>query len=671
MVRSGLNWPSRPGGLLYGGDYNPEQWDAAVWREDVRLMREAGVNLVNLGIFAWSVLEPRRGVYEFDLMDQVMDLLAEGGICVDLATPTASPPPWLVDEHPDLLPVTADGHVLGLGARESFCPSSPHYRTAAASIAQELARRYAEHPALVMWHVHNEFGAHVGACYCSVSADAFRAWLQQTYETLGDLNTAWGTTFWGQAYSSWRQVMPPRRAPLPSNPAQKLDFMRFTSDEYIACYRNERDVLREITPDVPITTNFMATTCKHMDYRRWADEVDIVANDHYLVAEDPRSYVDLAMAADLTRSLAGGKPWLLMEHSTSAVNWQPRNIAKVGGELRRNSLGHIARGADGAMFFQWRASRFGAEKFHSAMVPHAGTSSRVWREVCRLGADLTALAELRGSTVEARVAIVWDWQSWWALELEYRPSVELSFTDRMRAFYEALWDAGITVDFVAPDAKVADYAAVILPSSYLLRERDAAQLRHYVERGGTLVVSYFSGIVDEFDRIHPGAHPGALRDVLGLTIEEFHPLRADEVIAVTDDGTAEVWSERVVVGDAQVRSRFVDGPDAGEPAVTRNQFGAGAAWYIATRLDSRSLARVLRESLDGAGVDAETELPPGVEVVCRRNAENSYRFLINHETDTEVTVPARGVDLLTGQRLDDKVVLPASGVAVVREDVGP
>jgi beta-galactosidase len=666
-----LGWPDIRGGLVYGGDYAPEQWDESVWHEDVELMRRAGVNLVNLGMFTWSLLEPVHGRYDFGVLDRVMDLLHEGGILADLATPTAAPPAWLVHRYPDMQPVTADGHHLGLGARESFCPSSPQYREAAASIASVLADRYGNHSALAMWHVGNEFGAHVGPCYCPVSADAFRCWLVTRYGSLQALNEAWGTTFWGQGYSEWDQVGPPRRAPMPSNPAQQLDFVRFSSEEYLACYRNERDVLRARTPMVPITTNFMATSCKHIDYWQWVDEVDIVANDHYLIADDPRNHVDLAMAADLTRSLARGKPWLLMEHSTGAVNWQPRNIAKLPGELRRNSLTHVARGSDGAMFFQWRASRFGAEKFHSAMVPHAGTASRTWQEVCELGADLHALSEIRGSTVKADVALVWDWPSWWALELEYRPSADLSFRDRMVAFYGALWDEGITVDFVPPGADLSPYAVVIAPSLYMISDGAAANVRRYVEAGGTLLVSFFSGIVDEHDRIHPGAHPGGLRDLLGITIEEFHPLRAGELVELTNGDHADVWSERIHSTGAQVQVRFVDGPDAGEPAITRNEYAAGRAWYVGTRLAAGALGSVVRDVLRDAAVQTDPDRPSDVETVRRSGPDASFLFVINHDLETEATVRASGVDLLTGQRSSEKVVVPPAGVAVIKEEAAP
>ena len=298
---------------------------------------------------------------------------------------------------------------------------------------------------------------------------------------------------------------------MPVNPAQQLDWKRFSADQHLECFRAERDLLRAATPDVPITTNFMATNCPNIDYWRWAGEVDVVSNDHYLTAEEPDNQIGLAMSADLTRSLAGGQPWILMEHSTSAVNWQPRNIAKRPGEMRRNSLAHVARGADGVLFFQWRASRSGAEKFHSAMLPHAGTLTRKWQEVAELGADIAALAPVQGSTVSADVAIVWDWESSWALELEYRPSVDVRFLEQMSSYYGALWRSGVTVDFVSPDADLSPYKLVVLPTLYLAAARTGESLARYVEAGGQLLVSFFSGIVDEHDAVHPGAYPGVLR----------------------------------------------------------------------------------------------------------------------------------------------------------------
>ncbi|WP_310738318.1 beta-galactosidase [Microbispora sp. H10949] len=669
-------YPVLPEGLAYGGDYNPEQWPEEVWREDVRLMREAGVNLVTVGVFNWGLIEPREGEFDFARLDRILDLLHSAGVYAGLATPTSSPPTWFRHRHPGSRLVDEEGRVLGGGSRHSFCPSSPDYAAASERVVAALAARYSGHPAVAMWHVHNEYGWANAHCYCPVSAEAFRAWLREKYGEVGALNAAWGTVFWGLTYGSFDEVEPPVTAPPGLLTGLRLDFMRFSVDAHIACFRRERETIRRFG-DLPVTTNFMIPNCKPMDYWRWAEEVDVVANDHYLVAARADSHIELALAADLTRSVAGGRPWMLMEHSTGAVNWQPRNVAKRPGEMRRNTLAHVARGSDSAMFFQWRASRHGAEKFHSAMVPHAGADSEVWRDVVALGADLRRLGGVRGARVRAEVALVWDWESYWAVEFEWRPSADLRFRDRVEAFYEALWREHVTADFVHPSADLSPYRLVVLPSSYLLGEGPAKNLHRYVEAGGHLLVSCFSGIVDENDTIHAGPYPGALREVLGLVVEEFHPLREHETVplrrAQEPEGqgpVGRIWSERVRLAGARAVHEFAGGPDAGHPAVTRHDLGGGTAWYVATALDpapgdgahEADLRGLVARVLDHAGVSRPRGVPDTLEVVRR----GDHLFLVNH-ADAEVTVGGvTGTGVLDGAAYSGSATVPAGGVVVVR-----
>jgi len=618
-------WPALAG-LAFGGDYNPEQWPESVWADDVRLMREAGVTLVTVGVFAWAQLEPTRGRFEFGWLDRVLDLLAAGGIAVDLATATASPPPWLSSAHPDSLPVTAEGVRLSWGSRQAYCPSSPAYRTAATTLARVLAERYGGHPAVVLWHVGNEYGCHVSSCYCDTSAAAFRDWLRDRYGTLDELNTAWGTAFWSQRYAAWEEVLPPRASPTWRNPGQQLDWWRFSSDALLALYTAERDVLAEVTPAVPVTTNWMLPRFKPLDYRAWAREVDVVANDHYLLGEDAAPQVDLAMAADLSRSLGGGRPWLLMESSTSAVNWQPRNLAKAPGELRRNALVQVARGADGVLFFQWRASRAGAEKYHSGLVPHAGTDSKVWREVVALGAELAGLAHVAGSRVTARVALLWDWEAWWGVELDSHPSTDVQYLPAHRQVYEALWRTGITVDFVHPEDDLTPYDVLLAPSLYLVTDAAADAVAARVRAGAALVLWFFSGIVDERDQVRLGGYPGAFRELLGVRSEEYFPLPEGGSVKLDPSGRGSVWSELLHLDGAEPLARYAEGPLAGVPAVTRAAAGKGTATYVATRLDDATLAALLADVLTSAGVEPAAPAPPGVEVVRR----GDRLFVVNH-----------------------------------------
>ena len=388
---------SKVPGMIYGGDYNPEQWPEEVWNEDVRLMREAGVNLVSLGIFSWAKLEPRPGEYDFGWLDRVVDLLYENGVMVNLATATASPPPWLARLHPESLPVTREGITLHPGARQHYCPRSAAYRERAAGLVRRVADRYKDHPALAMWHVNNEYSVHVQSCYCDTSTRAFRSWLQDRYGDLDRLNEAWGTAFWSQGYGEWGEILPSRAAPTFPNPTQQLDYHRFSSDALLECFTMERDVLREITPDVPVTSNFLGFP-KALDLWKWAAVMDVVSVDLYPDPADPESYAKAAMSHDLMRSLGAGKPFVLMEQTTVRVNWRERNVPKRPGEMRLWSLGTVARGADEIMFFQWRQSRAGAEKFHSAMVPHVDPAdSRSWQEVKGLGNDLARLDDLPGA----------------------------------------------------------------------------------------------------------------------------------------------------------------------------------------------------------------------------------------------------------------------------------
>ncbi|WP_309134482.1 beta-galactosidase [Cellulomonas sp.] len=658
-------WPLLDG-IAYGGDYNPEQWSRDVWDEDVALMRKAGVNLVSVGIFSWAMLEPREGEFDFSWLDELLDLLHANGVAVDLGTPTAAPPAWFYATYPDARVVTADGTVLGFGSRGMVSHSAPEYRTAIARVAGELARRYAEHPAVVLWHVHNEYGAPVSDDFSPRAVAAWREWLRERYGSLDALNAAWGTAFWGQVVREWDHVVAPAATASIANPSTKLDWARFTDEQLRACFRIERDAIRAHATQ-PVTTNFMAHQNYNTDLWRWAQEVDVVSDDHYLWSPDPDAHVGLALSADLTRSVAGGRPWMLMEHSTSAVNWQGRNIAKRPGEMHRNAFTHLGRGADAIMFFQWRASRSGAEKFHSAMLPHAGASSRVFREVVDLGARLAAVEELRGTQVRADVAVLYDWESLWAQDLEWRPSDALGFRERVRAYYERLWRDGVTVDLAHPEHDLSRYRLVVAPASYLLTQAAAANLTAYVEAGGTLLVSCFSGVVDEHDAVHVGGFGAPLRTALGVAVEEFLPMREGETCTVDLDGTevtADVWTEDVVLHGAEVRGTYRGGPADGMPAVTRHRHGQGTGWYVSTALGVEALAPVLRGVYADAGVVPPGH-PEGLEVVTRQGGTADFHVVVNHRADP-AELAASGTELLSGAPVDGTFRVGPGDVAVIR-----
>lgn len=636
-------------------------------------MQEARVNLVSLAIFSWSRIQPSQDRWNFEWLDRVMDLLHGGGIQVNLATATASPPPWLSHAHPEMLPVMADGVKLWPGARQHYCPSSPLYRDASRRLVEAMAQRYAKHPAIAMWHVGNEYGCHVPACWCDVSAHAFREWLKQRYPSIDELNRAWGTDFWSQRYSQWEEILPPRRTPTWPNPSQQLDFMRFSSDELLGCYEIEREVLKHVTPDTPVTTNFMSFF-KPLDYWKWAEREDLVSNDSYPDPSDPLSGMRAAMAADLMRSLGHGRPWILMEQTSSRVNWREVNVTKAPGQMRLWSYQAMARGADGVMFFQWRQSRAGAEKFHSAMVPHgAPESSPVWHDVKRLGTELRKLDAVVGSRVQAEVAIVFDWESWWALELPSKPSIRVRQIEQLEAFYRPLFEANVTVDFARPTDDLSVYRIVLAPTLYLVTDEAAANLMGFVERGGTLVMGFFSGIVDAAEHIRVGGYPEPFKEMLGLQVIDFRPLSVGQDIALQFvDGTlarGEIWSEIIELSGAEIVATFSDSELAGRAAITSRPFGSGMAYYLGTRPDLSAMARVLQTACLHAGVRPGAGTPAGLEVVRRVAGKKPLLFLLNHrDVAVDVPITTAGENLLDGTQVHAGLMrIEPRGVAVIRE----
>jgi beta-galactosidase len=661
-------WLRRTGAarLEFGADYNPEQWPRAVWDDDVRAMRAAGVTIVSLAVFSWALIEPAEGRYDFGWLDDSLDLLHANGIAVDLGTATASPPPWLTTKHPEILPVDRLGATVWPGGRQHWRPTSPVFREHAARLVRAMARRYGGHPALVAWHVSNELGCHNVYDYSDDAARAFRTWLQTRYGSLDALNEAWGTAFWSQRYGDWDQILPPRLAATHPNPGRQLDFKRFCSDALKDYLRAERDILRELTPDLPVTTNFMVMgETNGMDYADWAAEVDFVANDHY-AQSGPGSRDELSFSANLTGNVAGGRPWYLMEHSSSAVNWQPVNVAKRTGELARDSLTHVAHGADAVCFFQWRQSAAGAEKYHSAMVPHAGEDSAVFRSVVDLGATLRSLAPVAGAPrTPSRAAIVFDWTSWWASELDSHPSDRLRYRREALDWYSAFLDLGVRVDVVPVGAALDGYDVVVAPVLHVVPASLAERLTAYVAGGGHLVTTYFSGIVDENDHVWLGGYPGPLRDLLGIRIEEFAPLLDDQRVELDNGTTGTLWTDRIdVTGpDVDVLAWYKTGDQAGRAAVTRRAVGEGSAAYVSTRLGPTGLVPVLADLLDRAAVTSElpAELRGGVELAVR----GDHWFLINRtDTPTDISAVA-GTPLAGGSS-----TLAPRGVAVLRRPAG-
>ncbi|RGJ84281.1 beta-galactosidase [Bifidobacterium pseudocatenulatum] len=659
--RRAYRWPQPLAGqqerIWYGGDYNPDQWPEEVWDDDVRLMKKAGVNLVSVGIFSWAKIETSEGVYDFDWLDRIIDKLGEAGIAVDLASATASPPMWLTQAHPEVLWKDYRGDVCQPGARQHWRPTSPVFREYALKLCRAMAEHYKGNPYVVAWHVSNEYGCHNRFDYSEDAEHAFQQWCEERYGTIDAVNDAWGTAFWAQRMNDFSEIVPPRFIGDGNfmNPGKLLDFKRFSSDALKAFYIAERDTLAEITPDLPLTTNFMVSASGSvLDYDDWGDEVDFVSNDHYFIPGE--AHLDeLAFSASLVDGIARKDPWFLMEHSTSAVNWREINYRKEPGQLVRDSLAHVAMGADAVCYFQWRQSKAGAEKFHSAMVPHAGEDSAVFRDVCELGADLNKLSDegiLGSRLAKSRVAVVFDYESEWATEHTATPTQHVHHVDEPLAWFRALADQGVTADVVPVRGAWDDYEMVVLPSVYLLSEETTRRVRDYVVGGGRLVVTYYTGISDEKDHVWLGGYPGSIRDVVGVRVEEFMPMGDDftgvpDRLELSNGAVAHDIADVIgsVDGTATVLETFKDDPWTGmdgAPAIVAHTFGEGRSVYVGARLGRDGIALSLPEILDSLGM-AEAGGNDGRVLHVEREGANGSRFVFSfNRTHETVRVPVEG-----------------------------
>ena len=686
--RRAYRWPQPLAGqqarIWYGGDYNPDQWPEEVWDDDVRLMKKAGVNLVSVGIFSWAKIETSEGVYDFDWLDRIIDKLGEAGIAVDLASATASPPMWLTQAHPEVLWKDYRGDVCQPGARQHWRPTSPVFREYALKLCRAMAEHYKGNPYVVAWHVSNEYGCHNRFDYSEDAERAFRKWCEERYGTIDAVNDAWGTAFWAQRMNDFTEIVPPRFIGDGNfmNPGKLLDFKRFSSDALKAFYVAERDALAEITPDLPLTTNFMVSAAGSvLDYDDWGREVDFVSNDHYFIPGE--AHLDeLAFSASLVDGIARKDPWFLMEHSTSAVNWRPVNYRKEPGQLVRDSLAHVAMGADAVCYFQWRQSKAGAEKFHSAMVPHTGEDSAVFRDVCELGADLNTLADnglLGTKLAKSKVAVVFDYESEWATEHTATPTQKVHHVDEPLQWFRALADHGVTADVVPVSSNWDEYEVVVLPSVYILSEETTRRVRDYVVNGGRLIVTYYTGLSDEKDHVWLGGYPGSIRDVVGVRVEEFMPMGDDfpgvpSRLGLSNGAVARDIADVIgsVDGSATVLETFRDDPWTGmdgAPAIVANTFGEGRSVYVGARLGRDGIAKSLPEIFESLGM-AETGENDSRVLRVEREGSDGSRFVFSfNRTHEAVQIPFEGKIVVSSfaEVNGENVSIKPNGVIVTKQ----
>lgn len=669
--------------ILYGGDYNPEQWPRDVWTEDMRLFKLAGIDIATVNVFSWARNQPDEETYRFEWLDDVMDMLHANGVRACLGTGSAAHPAWMARKYPDVLTVDSQGRKKKYGRRHNSCPNSPTFRLYAERMAGRLAERYKEHPALLLWHVNNEMG---WRCYCDNCERAFRVWLQERYGTLDALNSAWYTSFWGHTFYDWEEIVLPSQQSehfsafgheATAFPAMSIDYDRFNSDSFLACYTLERDAIKSVIPDAVVTTNFQSNgTYKPLDYFKWAKELDIVALDSYPTNDTPMSQI--AMRHDLMRGLKNGDPFLLMEQSPSQLNWKDVNPLKRPGVMRLWSYQAVARGAEAIMFFQLRRSAGAFEKFHGAVIDHAGHEhTRVFSECAELGRELRELGDkLLGARTVSKAAIVFDWDNWWAIEHSSGPTTRLKYVNQIQHYYDALYGLNVQVDMIGTDAKLDDYALVIAPVLYMVKPGFAEKLEAYTAGGGTFVTTFFSGIVQETDLVTLGGYPGELRKLLGIWVEELDPLfpgRTNSFVMKENAGLPEeayscgLLCERLHTEGAETVAVYGGDFYEGMPAVTRNRFGEGEAWYISSEPEAAFLTDYFKYLLNELSIMPIIQAPSGVEASVREKAGLRYTFLLNHN-DHPATVrigEKPSIELLSGMPFSGEVTLPPYGVFIL------
>ena len=670
----------RPNVMLHGADYNFEQWlnYPEVLARDFELMKSARCNVMSVGIFSWAMLEPAEGRYEFAWLDDLMDRLADNGLWATLATPSGAKPAWLSQAYPEIRLVDEHGRREPHRLRHNHCPTSPVYREKVRQINTRLADRFAGHPALFMWHVSNEYGN--TNCRCELCMQAFRAWLRARYGSLDALNEAWWTSFWSHRYTDWQQIAPVDD----SVHGLMLDWRRFVSDQVLDFYLAEIEPLRELTPKIPITTNFMLPDVG-LDYWAFAPHVDVIAWDSYpRWHSEPDEWHVAARVAffhDLHRSYKQ-QPFLLIESTPSVTNWQGISKPKRPGMHQLASVQAVAHGANGVQYFQWRQSRGGAEKFHGAVVSHAGhDKTRTFGEVTAVGEMLAQLQPVVESSNQAEVAIVYDLQNEWALDLAQLPrSEDKNYQERCLAHYRPFWQRGLTVDIInSTFSDLSRYKLLIVPMLYMVQEGVAERFRDFVQAGGTLVTTYLTGTVDESDLVFPGGAPGPLSDLLGIWVEETdtffdHQQQAIEFLEETLAGTNYAVMHYADILHLQgARALAVYGQDyyAGSPAVTVNQLGQGQAYYLAARADDSFLADFyswLSNGLALASTTGSRQLPSGVTVQARESEGGINVFLLNFESFPQ-SVYLGGMDykdVLSGEPVSGEIELGGYGFRVLQ-----
>lgn len=670
--------------LLHGGDYNPDQWldYPDILKDDLRLMKLANVNTMTVGIFAWSALEPTEGNYNFEWLDKIIDDVYNQGGRVILATPSGARPAWLSEKYPEVLRTNDRREKMLHGGRHNHCFSSPIYREKTQKMNYKLAERYGNHPALIMWHVSNEYS---GDCHCELCQENFRDWLKNKYKTIENVNKAWWGPFWSHTYTDWSQIESPSSIGENAVHGLNLDWKRFVTDQTIDFYENEAKPLRELTPNVPITTNFMADTddlipFQSLNYEKFSKHVDILSWDCYPAwHNDWETTKDLATKVgfinDLYRSLKQ-QPFLIMECTPSGVNWHNVNKAKRPGMHTLASMQLLAHGSDSVLYFQWRKSRGSSEKFHGAVVDHDNSEeNRVFKEVSQVGEILDKIKEIKGSMKQSKVAIIYDWENDWALkDAQGFGNESRRYPQTLQSHYKYFWDKNISVDVVTPQQDLSKYSLVVAPMMYMMTEESMDTFNTYVKSGGVLVGSYLSGLVNETDLTYLGRWPKTLQKTYGIDAKEIdtlYPKDRNSIKFGNESFEVVDYCTIIEAKGAEVLAKYEGDFYKNTPAITKNNLEKGKAYFIGARTNQEFLSKFYDEIVKDLDINEVEDFisEGGISIQIRENKDAKYYFVMNF-TEEEKNIEIKGsyLNLISGKMMERLNLMKPYDVYVLKKN---
>lgn len=670
--------------LLHGADYNPEQWldRPDILAKDIELMKQANCNVVSVGMFSWAMLEPIEGHYEFEWLKNVIDKLYENGIYTILSTPSGARPNWLAKKYEEVLRVGSNRVRNLFGFRHNHCYTSLIYRQKVYEINSRLAKEFAGHPGVILWHLSNEYG---GECHCELCQEAFREWLKEKYKDIETLNRVWWTTFWSHRYTSFDEIESPAPHGETFLHGLNLDWKRFVSHQTLDFMIHEKQSVYTYEPHLPVTINMMYYY-EGINYFDCKDLIDIVSWDSYPVwhkfnKQDSEIAVDTAMMHDLMRSIKN-QPFLLMESTPSMTNWQNVSKLKKPQMHKLSSIQAIAHGSDSVQYFQWRKSRGASEKLHGAVVDHYGEAdTRVFKEVSELGKSLQDIKEVLGSTVKPEVAILFDWENMWAVTDSQGPrNIGMYYKETVQEHYKAFWEMGIPVDFVDMSCDLSKYKVFIAPMMYMTRNNIEDKIKDFVEAGGIFVTTYWSGIVNETDLCHLGGWPHGLMDVVGLRSEEIDGLFDGEYNSASNQEEENLLGhqeykciqlcDRVLCHNAKPLLTYDKDFYKGEPALTVNTFGKGEAYYICSRFEEPFYRDFYEMLVDKYGIKRTlgSSIPKGVSVASRQGEDAEYIFIQNfNEESVIIDLSLENLESIDGKKdLSSQYELEPYEVVVAR-----